>query len=559
VQITRPVQGKVRIGGAALTIHGTAARSAAAPAALTGAFRRVTRARGPLARYLDPAGRAALDTLVATGPTIRDFRRAYTEPDGIVTLSPTAMSGISAANAARVLGVAPNVALAQLATTVDRFATLPSTMDQLLAPPATWKPRQPTLDVGAVVATHLLASLHAAMPATITAHPSRAETLGALFEGLANTRTPAAASARESITNIGVRLPARAPLKVNARAAAARRGPAAVLTRFETPASVQLATTITNARAIPSDALVAALSEFAVGIGVASLPTTPARPPLVVARASLLDAIHPRVTVTAHIKARFVTSPAWLPPGWFDDGLVQPIMAAPAITVPMYEELYAYDRDWLVPGLNKIPQNDFVTLLETNPKFTEAFLAGLSDEMGRELLWRGYPTDQRGTYFRRFWTADRDELSQDLHRFTQTPLGTHLDPAAGGIGRLVLVVRGELVKRYPDAITLGLRAIEPVAGHPVFADTAARVLFHAFLAPDILLVGFDLTEKDLAVADRWWFVIAEHPTAPRFGPQNGHPPALGGHAGEFAKAILRDPVRAAFEASRLVAPAQAGG
>ena len=101
-------------------------------------------------------------------------------------------------------------------------------------------------------------------------------------------------------------------------------------------------------------------------------------------------------------------------------------MAAPVFEVPMYERLDAYNRDWLVPGLGKIPKPDFVTLLETNPKFTEAFLAGLSDEMGRELLWRGYPTDQRGTYFRRFWTPDQDELAQDLHRFTPTPLGTHL-------------------------------------------------------------------------------------------------------------------------------------
>ena len=53
--------------------------------------------------------------------------------------------------------------------------------------------------------------------------------------------------------------------------------------------------------------------------------------------------------------------------------------------------------------------------------------------MGRELLWRGYPTDQRGTYFRRFWTPEQNELAQDLHRFTPTPLGTHLVDAAGGI------------------------------------------------------------------------------------------------------------------------------
>ena len=30
-------------------------------------------------------------------------------------------------------------------------------------------------------------------------------------------------------------------------------------------------------------------------------------------------------------------------------------------------------------------------------------MVGLNHEMMRELLWREYPTDQRGTAFHRFW------------------------------------------------------------------------------------------------------------------------------------------------------------
>ena len=30
-------------------------------------------------------------------------------------------------------------------------------------------------------------------------------------------------------------------------------------------------------------------------------------------------------------------------------------------------------------------------------------MVGLNHEMSRELLFREYPTDQRGTYFRQFW------------------------------------------------------------------------------------------------------------------------------------------------------------
>jgi hypothetical protein len=564
-QLTRGLQAKVRLGAAMLTIYGTAARSAAASPAFTPAFRRATRARGPLARYTEAGGRAALDRLVATGTTIRDFRRAYVEPDGVVTLSAKALGGLSAANAARVLGVDAGLALAQVAARTARFAALPSAVDHLLAPVATWRPRAAALDLGGRVAITLLELLHAAMPSKITAQPSRGETLGTLFEGLASSRTPAAASARESLHNIGTRLPVRLPAVAAPVGPIVRQGIAVAPQRFQTAASLQLATTIAASRNVPSEVLLPALADFARGIGAADLPLTPGRPPLVVQRQTLLDAIHPRATATAHIRARLGGGPAWMPPTWFDDGMVRPIMYAPAIEVPMYERLDAYDRDWLVPGLSKIPQNDFVTLLETNPKFTESFLAGLSDEMGRELLWRGFPTDQRGTYFRRFWNAYSDELAQDLHRFTETPLGTHLHDAAGNTGRIVLVIRGELMKRYPDAITLALRAIEPVAGHPAFADPSSQapkpiapVLFHAFLPPDILLVGFDLVDAEL-VPNRWWFVIAEHPTAPRFGILDHQPPPLGANAGVVARDFLREPVRAAFEASRLLAPAKAGG
>ena len=41
--------------------------------------------------------------------------------------------------------------------------------------------------------------------------------------------------------------------------------------------------------------------------------------------------------------------------------------------------------------------------METNQKFIESYMLGLNHEFSRELLWREYPTDQRGSYFRQFW------------------------------------------------------------------------------------------------------------------------------------------------------------
>src|SRR5688572_10683541 len=71
------------------------------------------------------------------------------------------------------------------------------------------------------------------------------------------------------------------------------------------------------------------------------------------------------------------------------------VMAYPRIPMPMYKPLADRMRDAFMPGAEDIP-NDFVLLVGPNPRFVESFMVGLNHEMGRELLWRGYPTDQRG-------------------------------------------------------------------------------------------------------------------------------------------------------------------
>ena len=81
----------------------------------------------------------------------------------------------------------------------------------------------------------------------------------------------------------------------------------------------------------------------------------------------------------------------------------------------MYEAIRDLSQDFLFPGLEQVPANT-VTLLETNPKFVESFLVGLNAEMSRELLWRNYPTDQRGTYFRQFWDTSAGSDQPDIDR-----------------------------------------------------------------------------------------------------------------------------------------------
>jgi len=191
------------------------------------------------------------------------------------------------------------------------------------------------------------------------------------------------------------------------------------------------------------------------------------------------------------------------------------VMAAPDLPAPAYRYLASYDRKRFLPGVDVIPP-DSVTLLETNPRFVEAFLVGLNHEMNRELLWRAYPTDQRGTPFRHFW--DRVDHSPDIDAIhTWNPAGgvsTHMlgDPE----GQLVLVVRGELLRRYPNTVVYAARATadDKISEQP--ADQKTPVL-GGFLDPDITFFGFDLRDTDLDQGNGWLFVLQQQPTEPRFG------------------------------------------
>ncbi len=196
---------------------------------------------------------------------------------------------------------------------------------------------------------------------------------------------------------------------------------------------------------------------------------------------------------------------------------IEPVMAAPDFPQPMYEPLEEQSQSWLIPGLDQVPLNT-VALLATNWPFVEAYLVGLNHEMARKLLWNGYPTDQRGTYFRHFWdirgrtdgTAGGDV--GPIHQWT-ADLGKNRPP---GGDPLVLLVRGELIRRYPNALVYaaqalvqsGVRQPGPTEKHPIFCGR---------LPPDVALFGFDL-DPNVARADPgWFFVLQEHPSEPRFG------------------------------------------
>lgn len=245
------------------------------------------------------------------------------------------------------------------------------------------------------------------------------------------------------------------------------------------------------------------------------------------------------------------------------DDAFQEVMTYPEIDLPMYKPLADLSVEFFIPNLNLIEQNS-ITLLQTNKKFVEAYMVGLNHEFARELLWREFPTDQRGSYFRQFWDArsffdterrneaQLKEMLRDIPELHQwlpfSKLGDHHQRVQGGENAetVVLVIRGELLKKYPTAVMYAHRAAwetrpdgsidatkprKLVALTPEEEDLPPRTkvrtpLYEAKIDPDIYFLGFDLTvpeaqggtgESPEELNPGWFFVIKERPGEPRFG------------------------------------------
>lgn len=288
---------------------------------------------------------------------------------------------------------------------------------------------------------------------------------------------------------------------------------------------------------------------------------------------TIISSLDPAVT----IQKRILT--AVKIPGRLRDKMVEkfaPVMAYPEIEIPMYKPLADISSELFLPNINLIEQNS-ITLLENNQKFIESYMVGINHEMSRELLWREYPTDQRGSYFRQFWdvtsflppqpvATDIKEKLRDIPKIhTWSRINTeHTDPSdptsplknelgqhnqralESGKTQLVLVVRGELLKKYPTAVIYAHKAdwglnddeVSDVNEERRFIELTdaektnppltkiKTPLFEAKVEPDIYFFGFDLDDEEArgtpdptstSQDPGWFFVIKERPGEPRFG------------------------------------------
>lgn len=225
------------------------------------------------------------------------------------------------------------------------------------------------------------------------------------------------------------------------------------------------------------------------------------------------------------------------------------ILEAPKIEIAMYKDLYDISPDLLMPKLNDLPANS-ISILEPNQKVIEAYMMGLNHEMASELLWREFPTDQRGTVFMRFWESyltthedtsgtnyDKTRSIKPIHQWKNTA-GTALSklgenrPSGYPTDLLLLTVRGELLKKYPNALIYAnkakwgqntsqvddvtqpraMKAYNVTNGDtklPLFTARVSDVVFIGFALTAVEAVGTDVEATSPDMTKPGWFFVFE--------------------------------------------------
>jgi hypothetical protein len=308
--------------------------------------------------------------------------------------------------------------------------------------------------------------------------------------------------------------------------------------------------------------------------GVPTQPTvgepTPAEievPDMETLRETTLSGIDPSKRLHSHLETTLQ-----IPNLAQRDDPVEEVMAAPTFTDFTYELLAELNQECFLPGAGDIPKNS-MGVLQTNPEFIEAYMAGLNHEMARELRWRRYPTDRRGTYFRRFWdrrgnpdidTDDPEQMAdiEPMHTWDENDLGEN--SPRDDDAQVVLLIKGELLRRYPNTDVFAAKAVEDdgdrvpaLPGTHVTRDLAEGEIdhpevdavdlkypvFRGKLEPDITFFGFDLTPDEALYEpyhldetakspddhpdEGWFFVLQEPPAETRFGLDVGEQNAVG--------------------------------
>ena len=501
LRLTAPVQAKIK--ASPTTVREVLEGSPIAPGVLEGQFRRVARPFGSIGRRQGRPGAPAGELLGRLNDGTLAPAPPPEPPSGMATPSRTGTD------------LAPSWATPGALAVIAKLLPWLFVLALILA-------------LAAIPAWIFLGASR--LPLALLGAAGALLALRAYLRGAAARAAPGAAVRDGAVTPELIQR-AAPPASFVPAAAPAAAAPGAGETPVPPPAGT--VTEAERARAV-ADFRVAAGALFGV-LQTPPLPQTRlVRADLPALASRVVTAIDPRLTVVAPYRQRIrlIAGLAWQP----EDPL-EPIMAAPVFEQPMYEPLRDLSQDWLLPGVKEIPANT-TSLLVTNQRFIESYMVGLSHEMARELLWNEYPTDQRGTYFRQFWdvrgvvwpegaTPDPERLRdiKPIHGWRGAALGANTArvPPPGG-SHLVLIVRGEVLQRYPNTIVYAIKAKAGPRGRELDESTPAmHPVFQGRLDPDLSFFGFELTKEqvkgdpDPRRDQGWFFVLQEQPSEPRFG------------------------------------------
>ncbi len=239
------------------------------------------------------------------------------------------------------------------------------------------------------------------------------------------------------------------------------------------------------------------------------------------------------------------------------------IVESPTIDESMYIPLRDQSQDYILPGLDGIEMNT-VTLCEENRRFIQTYMLGCNQEMGNELAFRKFPIDPRGTIFSYFWNPTQydpgveDDLGKpapkkdikDIHIWKNELGNNHPNSDSDEAGRVVLVIKADLVRRYPDTIYYAVKITESHEDESraqywteIYPNDDSETspggieeenheeifpTFRGQIGPDVLAVGFPFTVDDLKNPNsQYYFVLQQNRERSMYGLDLATAPAPG--------------------------------
>jgi len=206
----------------------------------------------------------------------------------------------------------------------------------------------------------------------------------------------------------------------------------------------------------------------------------------------------------------------------------RPLLVTPDFDLAGYTLLRAISPDAVVPGVDQVPINS-VGLTTVNANFVEGWLAGANAEMAREFLWREYPGRLDGTYFRRFWDTPNDENDiGPISGWAKGKLGSH-QVGLGTEGTVVLLIKGEVLVRYPGLRIYATKAVWDDRGfrldiRPGEPGEERRFpLFGGWLNKSTAFYAFDIKiaeakgNLDMSKDAGWFFAFEQPDSGIQFG------------------------------------------